>query len=184
MMKQQLQDKLDEYYNRGIQHGIRMMKDKMLLACRRGIPIEIDGRVYYIRNDLDNLKEIMEKDVQKLRALISNNFGRRKNDPEKDRKALVTYVELNGYKNGEIGRNHIQDSHNGKAEKLTLEEIAKELGMSKSNLTRALSIERNLTEPMKKLLDEGIISKTIASDLISSKLFSILNDTSERGERS
>lgn len=53
MKEQQLQDKLDEYYNRGIQHGIRMMKDKMLLACRKGTPIEIDGRVYYIRSDLD-----------------------------------------------------------------------------------------------------------------------------------
>lgn len=63
MMEQQLQNKLDEYYNRGIQHGIRMMKDKMLLACRRGTPIEIDRRVYYIRTDLDNLKEIMEKDM-------------------------------------------------------------------------------------------------------------------------
>ena len=58
MKEQQLQDKLDEYYNRGIQHGIRMMKDKMLLACRKGTPIEIDGRVYYIRSDLDNLKEM------------------------------------------------------------------------------------------------------------------------------
>ena len=28
----------------------------------------------------------------KLRALISNNFGRRKNDPSKDRKALEIYV--------------------------------------------------------------------------------------------
>ena len=35
MMEQQLQDKLDEYYNRGIQQGIRMVKDKMLLACKR-----------------------------------------------------------------------------------------------------------------------------------------------------
>ncbi len=42
---------------------IRMMKDKMLLACRKGTPIEIDGRVYYIRSDLDNLKEIMEREV-------------------------------------------------------------------------------------------------------------------------
>lgn len=34
----------------------------------------------------------------KLRDLISNNFGIRKNDPAKDRKALATYVELKGYK--------------------------------------------------------------------------------------
>ena len=63
MKEQQLQDKMDEYYNRGIQPGLCMMKDKMLLACRRGTPIEIDGKVYYIRSDLDNLKEIMEKSV-------------------------------------------------------------------------------------------------------------------------
>lgn len=48
MKEQQLQDKMDEYYNRGIQHGIRMMKDKMLLACRRGTPIEIDGTEEFI----------------------------------------------------------------------------------------------------------------------------------------
>lgn len=173
MMEQQLQDKLDEYYNRGIQQGIRMVKDKMLLACKKGTPIEIDGKVYYIRSDLDNLKEIMENDVQKLRALISNNFGRRKNDPEKDRKALVTYVELNGYKQGRPQKESNMDC-------LSLDEIAKQLGTSKTNLKRALSIERNLTEPMKKLLDDGIISKTVAADLISSKLFSILNDTLER----
>lgn len=174
MKEQQLQDKMDEYYNRGIQHGIRMMKDKMLLACKKGTPIEIDGRVYYIRSDLDNLKEIMEKGVQKLRALISNNFGRRKNDPEKDRKALVTYVELKGNTHGGDRKSRV---HNGP---LNLDQIATELHMSKTNLKRALSIERNLTEPMKKLLDEGIISKTVAADLISSKLFSILNDTLER----
>lgn len=114
------------------------------------------------------IDEDLQDDNSKLRALISNNFGRRKNDPTKDRKALATYVELKGYRNGEIGKNHFQDSQNEKAEKFTLDEIAKELNMSKANLTRALSIERNLTEPMKKLLDDGVISKTVASDVIAS----------------
>lgn len=50
----------------------------------------------------------------------------------------------------------------------SLDEIAKQLGTSKTNLKRALSIERNLTEPMKQLLDDGLISKTVASDLIAS----------------
>lgn len=86
---------------------------------------------------------------------------------------MVTYVELNGYKQGRPQKESNMDC-------LSLDEIAKQLGTSKTNLKRALSIERNLTEPMKKLLDEGIISKTVAADLISSKLFSILNDTSER----
>jgi len=34
---------------------------------------------------------------------------------------------------------------------LSLDEIAKQLGTSKTNLERALSIERNLTDSMKEL---------------------------------
>lgn len=103
----------------------------------------------------------------KLRALISNNFDRRKNNPVKDRKALETYVSLRGYKHGEIGRNHFQKDQNGLSEKSTLTEIAKELNMSVSNLKRALRIERNLTDSMKELLDTGEITKTFASDTIA-----------------
>ena len=50
----------------------------------------------------------------------------------------------------------------------SLEEIAKELNMSKTSLKRALRIERNLTDSMKKLLDTGEITKTFASDTIAS----------------
>lgn len=46
-------------------------------------------------------------------------------------------------------------------EKLTLDEIATQLGTSKTNLKRALSIERNLTESMKQLFDDGVITKSI-----------------------
>ena len=92
--------------------------------------------------------------------MISNNFGRRKNDPAKDRKALETYVELKGYKNGEHGDKLCQ---NGTA-KSSLDEIAKELNMSKRNLQRALRLERNLTDSMKELLDTGEITKTFASN--------------------
>lgn len=45
-------------------------------------------------------------------------------------------------------------------EKLTLDEIATQLGTSKRELQRALSIERNLTESMKQLLDDGVITKS------------------------
>ena len=54
-----------------------------------------------------------------------------------------------------MGRERKKDSQNENPIQLTLAEIAKQLGTSKTNLTRALSIERNLTEPMKQLLDEG-----------------------------
>lgn len=72
-------------------------------------------------------------------------------------------MRLCGYKNGEIGNGREKDSQNGNA-KLTLEEIAKQLGTSKTNLTRALRIERNLTDSMKEILDKGKITKTFASN--------------------
>lgn len=119
------------------------------------VPIKID----------DDLQD----ENSKLRALISNNFGRRKNDPAKDRKALETYVSLRGYKQGGTGSNqYMQTCQNGTSAKSTLDEIAKELNMSKRNLQRALRIERNLTDSMKELLDTGEITKTFASDTIAS----------------
>lgn len=119
------------------------------------VPIKID----------DDLQD----ENSKLRALISNNFGRRKNDPAKDRKALETYVSLRGYKQGGNGSNQYkQKDHNGLFAKATLDEIAKELNMSTTNLKRALRIERNLTDSMKELLDTGEITKTFASDTIAS----------------
>lgn len=112
------------------------------------VPIKID-------DDLQDEKA-------KLRALISNNFGRRENDPAKDRKALATYVELKGYKHGGNRNSSVQSGH------LNLDEIAKELNMSTGNLRRVLRIERNLTDSMKELLDTGEITKTFASDTIAS----------------
>lgn len=98
-----------------------------------------------------------------LSELLAANFGRKKNSDAKQRKIATEYVKLCGYEHGEIGRNHSQRVHNGNSEKLTLNEIAKQLGISKTNLTRALSIERNLTDSMKELLDTGVISKTLAA---------------------
>ncbi len=98
----------------------------------------------------------LQDENSKLRALISNNFGRRKNDPVKDRKVLATYVELKGYKHGGNRNSSVQSGH------LNLDEIAKELNMSTGNLRRILRIERNLTDSMKELLDTGEITKTFA----------------------
>lgn len=75
---------------------------------------------------------------------------REKNDPAKDRKALATYVELKGYKHGEMGNGRKKTCQNGTS---TLDEIAQELNMSKRNLQRALRIERNFTDSMKGVLN-------------------------------
>ncbi len=109
----------------------------------------------------------LQDENSKLRALISNNFGRRKNDPAKDRKALETYVELRGYKQ----HDNQWTCHNGTTTKSTLDEIAKELNMSKRNLQRSLRIERNLTDSMKELLDTGEITKIFVFDCIVCKGF-------------
>lgn len=55
----------------------------------------------------------------------------------KQRKVAVEYVKLCGYGHGG------SRDQNGL---LSLDEIAKQLGTSKTNLKRALSIERNLTD--------------------------------------
>lgn len=83
---------------------------------------------------------------------------------------MAAYVELKGYKHGEIGNGRKQKDHNGLFAKATLDEIAKELNMSTTNLKRALRIERNFTESMKELLDTGEITKTLAADTIASLL--------------
>lgn len=49
--------------------------------------------------------------------------------------------------------------------------------MSKTNLKRALRIERNLTDSMKELLDTGEITKTFASDTIA-----FLSEKNRKGE--
>lgn len=65
-------------------------------------------------------------------------------------------VKLCGYKpNGD----RKAECQNGT--RLSLDQIAEQLGTSKRNLQRALTIERNLTESMKQLLDDGVISKTV-----------------------
>ena len=76
-----------------------------------------------------------------------------KNDEAKQRKVAVEYVKLCGYKQGRPQKESNMDC-------LSLEEISSLIGRLKINLKRALTIERNLTESIKQLLDDGIISKT------------------------
>lgn len=75
------------------------------------------------------IREDLIDENKKLKVLLAANFGRTENDEAKQRKVIAEYVRLCGYENGEIGRNHFQDSHNGNPEKMTLDEIAKQLGL-------------------------------------------------------
>lgn len=98
---------------------------------------------------------------EKLKILLVANFGRSKNDFKKQRKVADEYTRLRGYGQGRPKKESSLDS-------LSLDQIAKELGTSKSNLKRMLRIERDLTEEMKQFLDDGVITKTVAADIIAS----------------
>ena len=112
------------------------------------------------------IREDLIDEDKKLKVLLAANFGRTKNDEAKQRKVATEYVRLCGYENGEMGNGRKKDCQVGKP-KYTLDEIAEQLGTSQRSLSRALAIERNLTDSMKELLDTGVISKTLAADVIA-----------------
>lgn len=71
------------------------------IASQMGISVDTLQNYKMLAEMIPELEELIDTGiVTKTTALISNNFGRRKNDPSKDRKALATYVELRGYKQG------------------------------------------------------------------------------------
>ena len=62
--EKQMQQVLDIQYKKGVEDGIRLMKQRMLLACENGTPIDIGGRVVFVRSDLQNLRDLMD-DLEK-----------------------------------------------------------------------------------------------------------------------
>lgn len=51
----------DDAFKQGIVTGIKLMEQKILMACEEGKPVEIDGRVYFVKSDIQNLHEIFDK---------------------------------------------------------------------------------------------------------------------------
>ena len=45
-------------YKKGFAEGVRLMEQRMLLAAENGTPINIEGRAYFIQDDIEHLKEI------------------------------------------------------------------------------------------------------------------------------
>lgn len=106
------------------------------------------------RQTIQNYKRLTEM-IPELEELVDTGIVTKTTALAKQRKVIVEYVRLCGFEHGEIGNGREKNSHNGNSTKMTLDEIAKQLGTSKTNLTRALSIERNLTDSMKELLDNA-----------------------------
>lgn len=48
-------------FEHGVVAGIKLMEQKILKACKEGKPVEIDGRAYFVKSDIQNLREIFDK---------------------------------------------------------------------------------------------------------------------------
>lgn len=59
-METVLKNQYERGYHDGIKHGLKLMAERMLLACENGNPIEINGRAYFIKSDIQNLRDIMD----------------------------------------------------------------------------------------------------------------------------
>lgn len=146
--------------NDGILSPILVSPDMMVISGHQRLKASKDLGIklvpVMIREDL------IEED-DKLKILLAANFGRTKNDESKQRKVAVEYVNLCGLKHGDTKtqRSSIVDN------RLSLSEIAKQLGTSETSLKELLLIERKLTPEIKELIDNGTITKTTASKVLT-----------------
>lgn len=63
MEEKELNELLEAENKKGILLGIKLMEERMLLACEAGSPIAIKNRAYFVKSDIQNLREIMDKMV-------------------------------------------------------------------------------------------------------------------------
>ena len=49
---------IEQAYKKGFAEGVRLMEQRMLLAAENGTAINIEGRAYFVQNDMNHLKEI------------------------------------------------------------------------------------------------------------------------------
>lgn len=48
-------------YKRGFMDGVKLMEQRVIMAAESGKAIDIDGRAYFARNDMQDLEERMER---------------------------------------------------------------------------------------------------------------------------
>lgn len=58
MTERELKVMLDHAERSGVLQGIKIMQQRMLLACENGTPINIEGRAYFVKSDFQNLQHI------------------------------------------------------------------------------------------------------------------------------
>ena len=58
--RERMEQMMEKQYNRGITVGMELMMEKLRIAADNGTPIEIDGRAWYLKSDIENLRDIFE----------------------------------------------------------------------------------------------------------------------------
>lgn len=56
-----LQILLEQAEKKGFEIGIKLMQQRMLLACENGTPIGIEGKAYFVQDAITNLRNIIDK---------------------------------------------------------------------------------------------------------------------------
>lgn len=60
-MDKELKRLLEKEYQKGVLAGIRLMEERLMLAHANGTGVEIKGRMWYLKSDLENLRDVMDK---------------------------------------------------------------------------------------------------------------------------
>lgn len=58
--RERIEQMMEEQYNKGITVGMELMMEKLRMAAENGTPTEIDGRAWYLKSDIENLRDIFE----------------------------------------------------------------------------------------------------------------------------
>ncbi|MDD3361528.1 MAG: hypothetical protein PHW34_07645 [Hespellia sp.] len=53
-------DQEKRLYELGKSDGKKDMEDKLILAAENGTPIELEGRAWFLKSDIQNLRDIFE----------------------------------------------------------------------------------------------------------------------------
>ena len=70
---QMLKEIYAEGVKEGILEGVRLMEQRMILAAKNGTPIDVDGRAYFIQDDMEHLKEIFAE-IERKQVVTSFPF--------------------------------------------------------------------------------------------------------------
>lgn len=58
--EREMENLLEKRFQEGVMQGVKLMQQRMLLSCENGTPINIEERAYFVRSDLQNLRDVFD----------------------------------------------------------------------------------------------------------------------------